>query len=174
MINIIDDFYDGYYLNKIISLCHSSDFFPTYQPSIPNFPNRLKLYPCYETEELKELTNLFRDTFERKTNLRIKNIKTSFRKILTSELKDVFKYGLRPHKDHPQYDFAGVIYLNLWNLNDGTALYSFKEQIEPDIIIGSKPNRCVYYNSQIFHNPCQDPITDVRIIQPFFITCQKE
>jgi hypothetical protein len=42
-------------------------------------------------------------------------------------------------------------------------------QIEPDVIVGAKPNRCVFYDSQIYHKPLQDPNTEIRIIQPFFI-----
>jgi hypothetical protein len=116
---------------------------------------------------------IFYKTFEEKTGFTIDKLSTRFRKIYSSELEHVFKYGLRPHNDSAIWDIAGVIHFNAFSLDDGTAIFSDFEnnnhQIEPDIIIGAKPNRCVFYNSQIPHRPLQNKHTEMRIIQPFFI-----
>jgi hypothetical protein len=69
-----------------------------------------------------------------------------------------------------EYDVAGVIYYNTWSLEDGTYFFSGKDQIEPDIMIGAKPNRCIFYKTDIFHCPGHNKKTDVRLVQPFFIS----
>jgi hypothetical protein len=177
MINLIEDFYDSNDFGLITVEANFSQYKSTYQPAGKYFTNRLKAYPCYETNTFFDnnslLVNIFINTFHKKTNYKIKKIETLFRKIYSKELKTIFEYKLSPHQDPEKYDFAGVVYLNSWSLKDGTALYSFREQIEPDLIIGSKPNRCVFYSSGHWHSPCQDPETEMRIVQPFFITLEK-
>jgi hypothetical protein len=173
MIDIIENFYEESDFNLINTSANLNPYNATYQPNDVFYPDRLRAYPCYETKSFAENDkpfHIFCSTFEKKSNLKIKTVKTFFRKILSSELKHVFEYRLSPHKDSDEENIAGVIYINTWNLEDGTYFYSYRNQIKPDIIIGSKPNRCVYYNSNLWHSPGHDKETEVRIIQPFFIT----
>jgi hypothetical protein len=185
MINLVDNFYEKEDLKTILFESNSVQYYPTYQPRYVNFPNRLKAYPCYESQiylnENNDVVKIFKDNFEKKTNFKIKELNLRFRKTLSSELKNVFKYRLVPHQDSLQNenekcnspDLCGIIYLNSYDLNDGTCMYSFREQIEPDVIIGAKPNRCVFYESNVWHAPSHSEDTEVRLIQPFFIKIHK-
>ena len=172
MINIIDNFYEGIEFNLIFTYAGTAPYRSTYQPNETYYPDRLKAYPCYETKALTpedNVFNVFCSTLEKKSNLKIKTVNTFFRKILRSELDHIFKYKLSPHRDNKEYDIAGLIYLNTWNLKDGTNIYSMRDQIEPDVLVGSKPNRCVFYKSDVWHGPSHDKKTEMRLIQPFFI-----
>lgn len=179
-INLIDDFYEINDFNILFSSAQLNPYIATYQPNNVHFNNRLQAYPCHETNQFKKDDfgyELFRSTFEKKTNLKIKELKTFFRKIYSSELEHIFKYRLPPHVDNSkledqtfEFDFAGVIYYNTWSLEDGTYLFSSKDQIEPDVMIGAKPNRCVFYKTDIFHSPGHNKKTDMRLVQPFFLS----
>ena len=58
---------------------------------------------------------------------------------------------------------------------DGTKLFTTnKDQFEPDIVIGSKPNRMILYKASTWHEPNFDKNNEVRFIQPFFITLKKD
>ena len=176
--NVIDNFYEENDFMTLITAANLNSYIATYQPyNNINFINRLQAYACYETKEMVNEDNLlkiFISTFEKKTNLKIKRIQTFIRKIINSELKHVFEYGLPKHKDSTEnFQIAGVIYINTFNLKDGTRLFSFEQQIEPDILIGSKPNRCVYYDTNIWHSPGHNENTEVRFVQPFFIALEK-
>jgi hypothetical protein len=175
-LKIIDNFYDEKDFNIMVSATMLNSYKGCWQPIGKHYYNRSSAYPCHETNEFCEKDvpyKIFCKTFEEKTGLIIDNVKILFRKIYSSELEHVFKYGLRPHKDSVNSDIAGIIHFNAFSLDDGTGIFSEFEnnndQIEPDIIIGAKPNRCVFYNSQIPHRPLQNKKTEMRIVQPFFI-----
>jgi len=180
MINIIDNFYEPNEFNEVVTVAHLNPYTATYQPNDIFYPDRLKAYPCYETKVLDSQDLLFKtfcSTFEKKSNLKIKAVKTFIRKILNSELEHVFKYRLPSHQDNGsvlgnKVQIAGLIYINTFNLIDGTYIYSHQHQIEPDIMVGSKPNRCVYYSSDLWHSPGHDKNTEIRLVQPFFITLE--
>jgi hypothetical protein len=175
-LKIIDNFYEE---NDFNFMCMSSmlnTYLITWQPNGDNFFNRTNAYPCHETKHFigdNLQLKIFTQTFEKKTGFKIGTVDTFFRKIYSKELEHVFKYGLRPHKDPISYDVAGIVHYNSFSLEDGTGIFSGIEedihQIEPDVIVGAKPNRCVFYNSQINHRPLQDKNTEMRIVQPFFI-----
>jgi hypothetical protein len=175
-LKIIDNFYDEKDFNLMISATILNTYNGCWQPSNKHFYNRSNAYPCYESKRFVETDipyKIFYKTFEEKTGFIIDKLNTRFRKIYSNELEHVFKYGLRPHKDDVGCDIAGVIHFNAFSLDDGTGIFSEFEnnndQIEPDIIIGAKPNRCVFYDSQIPHRPLQNKFTEMRIVQPFFI-----
>jgi len=174
--SIIYNFYSNEDYAKMHSLALSNLYAATYQPNKIYFEDRLKAYPCYETAKFlidSMAYNIFKETFEKKTNFKILNLKSFFRKILSSELKIIFKYGTIPHRDSEEYDIAGVIYYNINSLYDGTAIYDNLYQREPSMIIGAKTNKCVFYDANQLHAPLQDKDTETRLIQPFFIKLQK-
>jgi hypothetical protein len=178
-LHIIDSFYSSEDFQYMMTASMLNPYFTTWQPNNKFFVSRTNAYPCFETKEFQEndiTNNIFFKTLKQKTNLKIKNGLTFFRKIYSKELNKVFKYGMLPHQDAKKYNFAGIVYYNTLGLDDGTGLFSDYDkdsfQIEPDIIIGAKPNRCVFYDSQIWHRPLQDKDTEMRVVQPFFITLE--
>jgi hypothetical protein len=178
-LNIIDNFYSSEDFQYMMTAALLNPYNSFWQPNNKFFLSRANAYPCFETKEFQQndvTNNIFFKTLKQKTNLKIKNALTFFRKIYSKELDKVFKYGIPPHQDDKKYNFAGIIYYNTYGLDDGTGLLSDYSkdgfQIEPDIIIGAKPNRCVFYDSQIWHRPLQDKNTEMRIVQPFFITLE--
>lgn len=176
-LKIIDNFYSQEDFGFMMTSAMLSSYRATWQPHAQSSSNRTNSYICHETKNFTEdnkVFKLFIDTFQKKTGLIVEEFNTFFRKIYSKDLKNIFKYGTVPHQDDQKYNFAGVIHYNSSGLDDGTGLYSFdnKEvfyQIEPDVIIGAKPNRCVFYDSQIWHKPLQDENNEMRIIQPFFL-----
>lgn len=172
-LNIIDNFYSENDFNFMTTCSMLNPYIATFQPNAVLVNNRANAYRCHETKrfvEADKTTAIFVNTFLIKTGKKIKEVHTFFRKIYVSEIQNVLKYRLPCHKDDIQYDIAGVIYFNNFGLDDGTGLFTTgSEQIEPDIIIGAKPNRCVFYDSQIFHTPLQSKDNEMRLIQPFFI-----
>ena len=175
-LKIIDNFYDEKDFNLMVSATMLNTYKACWQPEGSHFCNRTNAYPCHETHRFVEtdtICKIFYKTFEEKTGFIIDKLNTFFRKIYSNELGHVFKYGLRPHKDSINWDIAGIIHFNIYSLDDGTGIFSGYEedsdQIEPDVIVGAKPNRCVFYGSQIYHRPLQNKFTEMRIIQPFFI-----
>ena len=175
-LKIIDNFYDEKDFNCMISASMLNPYKKCWQPADKHFYNRSNAYPCQETKTFVETDipyKIFYKTFQEKTGFVIDKCNTLFRKINSIELEHVFKYGLIPHKDSTSFDVAGIIHFNAFSLDDGTGIFSEFEnnntQIEPDIIIGAKPNRCVFYDSQIPHRPLQNKNTEMRIVQPFFI-----
>lgn len=179
-LKIIDNFYKKEDFDFMSTATMLNPYRTYWQPNGNFFIGKTNVYPCYETTEFlndSQLFNIFINTFQEKSGILIENVTTFFRKIYSNELEHVFKYGLRPHKDEVNGDIAGVIYYNTFSLHDGTGIFSGmdvnKDQIEPDIIIGAKPNRCVYYDPNIWHRPLQDKNTEMRIVQPFFIKIKK-
>jgi hypothetical protein len=176
-LKIIDDFYSPENFGYMMTSAMLSPYISTWQPYNLSSLSRANSYVCHET---KSFTNsdkglkLFIDTFQEKTGIIVEEFHTFFRKIYSKELKNIFKYGTVPHQDDKKYNIAGIIHYNSSGLDDGTGLYSMNieqvfRQIEPDVLIGAKPNRCVFYDSQIWHRPLQDENNEMRIIQPFFL-----
>ena len=116
---------------------------------------------------------------KKKFNVKILKLETYLRKIYIKELevspfKD--KKEGKIHTDGSGYDFAGVIYFNNHSIEGGTRLYSFNknlDQMEPDIIIGAYPNRCIVYPDNIHHSPSIDWRSESRFIQVFFVQFEK-
>lgn len=178
-LNIIDNFFSPEDFQYMLAEALLNPYKSVWQPLNKFFISRANAYPCLETNEFQEndlVKKIFITTLKQKTNLKIKNVISFFRKIHSKELNKIFKYGMPPHQDSQIYNFAGIVYYNTFGLDDGTGLFSTYDkdsfQIEPDIIIGAKPNRCVFYESQIWHRPLQDCNTEMRIVQPFFITLE--
>ena len=172
-LNIIDNFYDENDLGYMLTCAMLNSYTATYQPNKNFFCSRVNSYRCHETKKfvhMDKTTSIFIDTFNKKTGKKIKELETYFRKIYVSEIQNVLKYRLPSHVDSIEYDIAGVIYLNTFGIDDGTGFFTTSEnQIEPDIILGAKPNRCVFYDSQIPHLPLHSTNNEMRLIQPFFI-----
>jgi hypothetical protein len=176
-LKIIDDFYSPENFGYMMTSAMLSPYISAWQPYNKSFLNRKNSYACYQTKNFTDSDKglkLFMDTFQEKTGIIVEEFYSFFRKIYSKELKNIFKYGTVPHQDDKKYNIAGVIHYNSWGLDDGTGLYStneeqFSNQIEPDVLIGAKPNRCVFYDSQIWHRPLQDENNEMRIIQPFFL-----
>jgi hypothetical protein len=175
-LKIVDNFYKEEDFKFVITCSILNMYSKTWQPNNLAVLNKNNSYQCHETKVFEEndlISKIFINTFQEKTKLSIDFILTFFRKIYSSDLKNIFKYGMPAHKDPIKFDIAGIIHLNTSSLDDGTAIFSDMEknsfQIEPDILIGAKLNRCVFYDSQIYHKPLQDQNTEMRIVQPFFI-----
>lgn len=170
---VIENFYTDTQLGQLYFLSKTLPFDATYQPRGIYYPNRMKAYPCYETRPFEPGSEPYKWLYDNltKQNLKIKNLRTFIRKAIWSEVSKCpeMKYGQIPHQD-VDVDVAGVIYYNDYSLENGTRLYSYQFQVEPDILIGSKPNRCVFYDAKTWHSVGYDPACEERIIQPFFIT----
>lgn len=176
-INIIENFYSEEHYGIMQHVLHTAPMFAKYQPHSVYYPNRLQAYPCWETEVLIDLPlNILKKTLELKTGFKIKQIDSYFRTIKKSELEQSPFLGRDEstvHQDDGR-QFAGVIYFDSFSIKDGTRLYSYKHQIEPDIIIGSKPNRCIIYKSDLFHSAGIDWRQDKRTVQVLFFDVEEE
>ncbi len=174
---IIDNFFSSENFEYMMTSAMLSTYKKTWQPNSQVLLNRANSYACYETKEFThsdKSLKLFLNTFQEKTGMVVIEFNTFFRKIYSKELKNIFKYGIIPHQDNEKYNLAGIVHYNSTGIDDGTGLYSSNEkeifyQIEPDVLIGAKPNRCVFYDSQIWHRPLQDENNEMRIVQPFFL-----
>ena len=181
MINIINDFYSPSELG-LMTLCFLNyNFSSTYQSKEYVFTNRSQACPCYETDQMEESEDklspyqIFKNTFESKTNIKILKLQTFLRKTKLEELKNsaVWKKD-RPHRDSIKYDLAGLIYFNSNCLKDGTNMYNTMTDFEPTAVVGSRVNRCVFYSTQQPHSPTIDQTVEERWVQPFFIVYKKE
>jgi hypothetical protein len=174
-LKIIDNFYTNENFEFMLTSSMLNSYHSYHHPISQKKFNKKNAYPCYQTDFFSindSLYDIFIKTFQKQTGLVINEVKTLFRKTYSNELSHIFKYGLPTHQDE-DCDIAGLIYYNTFGLDDGTMMFSEmddkKSQIEPDIIIGAKPNRCVFYDPKIWHRPSQDKDTEIRITQPFFI-----
>ena len=173
-INIIDDFFnlDEFHTIKAYQECFS--YTPCYQPFQANYSNRLKGYPTWENNIGRDhhIYNILLKNLELKfsNNFDIKNI--ILRKIYTDELlRSPYKgrqHGMI-HKDNVEFSMAGVIYLNGESINGGTYLFSSEVHVEPEIIVGSKPNRCIIYDADILHSAGIEWEDKVRNVLVFFL-----
>jgi hypothetical protein len=183
MFNYLDDFYSPSDLGLVLYNFLNSNFVPTFQSNKVYYGgDRLKAYPCLETNPFssKDKTpynvyHLFKNTFENKTPLKILHMSTFLRKIKLDELKKSPAWKqYKQHTDDEMFDLAGIVYFNCNSLKDGTYMYSGNNTFEPDAIIGSKMNRCVFYNTQQFHSPGSEQEIEERWVQPFFIIHKEE
>lgn len=182
MFNCIDDFYEPYALGLQGLVFQNSYFTPTYQSYDAYYgSDRLKAYPTYETSPVEEDSqpfscyNLFKETFEKKTNIKILKVKTFFRKTKLHEMKQSPCWGTyKQHVDPKTFDLAGLVYFNSHSLKDGTYFYNDLHSFEPTAIVAAKPNRCIFYNPQLPHNPPYEQEIEERWTQPFFIVYKEE
>jgi hypothetical protein len=179
-IKIYDDFYSNDELGFIFFEALMNQFSVSYQPGDTWYQNSNDAYPCHQTKPFNEgswihsnLLNKLNPMF----NNKIKTLKTFFRKIIRSEVfenRSQFKSDA-PLRHQDTSDFAGLIYITNFSIMDGTKLFTTdKNQFEPDIVIGSKPNRMILYTASTWHEPNFDKNNEIRFIQPFFITLKKD
>jgi len=177
-LNILDNFYKQEDFNFVLTAAMMAPYTSMYQPYQNfNILSKSHAYKCHQTKELTEfdlVTKIFINTFQEKTGKTVKKFHSFFRKIYSSEIDNILKYGMSPHKDGKNHPIAGIVHFNTYSLEDGTAIFSNNDdadfrQIEPDVVIGSRPNRCVFYDSQLWHRPLQDKNTEMRLVQPFFL-----
>jgi hypothetical protein len=178
-VKILDDFYKPEEFGLMFFEANINNFNQAYQPNSAWVSNRLHAYPCYETKKFLEETYVYSTTFK-KLNMvldnKVEKIETLFRKTYLQELKSksIYKNMSMKHQDE-EWDMAAVLYFNNFNIMDGTKLYTKnKDQLEPDLVVGAKPNRLIIYNTSTWHEPCIDFNTEVRIIQVVFIKIKKE
>lgn len=177
MFNCIDYFYDANDLGIVTLHFLNIRFTPTVQSTNSYYGgDRLKGWPCYETGPIpKTMKETFIKTFEKKTNLKVLHMKSFLRKTKKDEVKQSPSYGqFKQHVDDLCYDLAGVVYFNSNSLDDGTRIYMTEQCYEPTVIIGSRSNRCVFYNSQVWHCPPMLQTVEERWTQPFFLIIKEE
>ncbi len=184
-IDIIDDFYTQEQLDILFDYTSKSYFRPSLQPHLfeKDYATRFQAYPCYESTEIMNgdynnlpVYKILKDNLK-SIGFNFDYLHTFFRKIYKSEIeKSVCSdgSGIR-HKDGPEYDLGGVIYLDeLSSFKSGTRFFTderFKggTQQEQDIQIGSKFNRAIIFDCQTSHQALYDLDIDSRFVQPFFI-----
>jgi|TARA_R100001463_G_scaffold10419_3_gene30462 hypothetical protein len=181
MFNLIENFYSANNLGLIVANFINLHFSPNHEPNDLYYGgDRLLGMP---TNESKRLTDegpfspysIFKKTWEEKTNTKPLLITTFFRKTKLEEFKKSPSWKqYKPHRDSSTCDVAGVIYFNSNRLHDGTFIFEKTQDYEPTVIIGSRYNRCVWYNSQIPHSPSMEQTVDERWTQPFFIIYKEE
>ena len=147
------------------------DFEASYQPSGEFYGNRLQAYPVYETDHLSdinpELNDKIKSRVEEILGEEVENFYASLRYVLMDEVKQSAqseKYAIK-HVD-PRH-CAGVLYFEQ-AVDGGTAFFRTIHDKKPDSEIGAYPNRCVLYNGQSIHAPCNDFTYDKRKILVFF------
>lgn len=180
MFHLVDNFYDSNDLGTMTLCFMNAPFLESYHSKNWKVFDRLQAYPVYETDTVNKSDRphhpyqIFKKTFETKTNIKPLLIRTFFRKIKLDELKKSPLYKKeRPHKDSSCFDYAGLVYFNSSFLQDGTKLYNDEQDFEPTAIIGSKVNRCVFYNSQLPHSTPYDQKVEERWVQPFFLVTEE-
>ena len=176
MFNTIEGFYSKNDLGLLVLHFLNLHFVSKHQSYELYFGgDRILGLPTHESEILEDNNesspyNIFLKTWKEKTNIIPLHLQTFFRKTKLSECKESPSWKqYKPHQDHDIYDIAGLIYFNSNCLKDGTYIFNNKTDYEPTIIIGSRLNRCVWYNSQTWHSPTMEQSVDERWTQPFFI-----
>jgi len=115
------------------------------------------------------------NSLERLQDRRIEAEANRIEQLVEKEIKKAACYkNNKPHKDDLGWDLAGLIYFNSGSLKDGTYIYNSEYDFDPSIIIGSKMNRCTYYDTQVWHSPGMEQEIEERWVQPFFIVHKKE
>jgi hypothetical protein len=180
-IRIFDNFYSNDELGFIFFEGLMNYFNISCQPGEVYYQNPSHAYPCHETKKFDDKTLVYHTLIKKLNPLfdnKIKTLTTFFRKTLRSEIlenKSQFKSDAPLRHQDLDADFAGLIYITNLSIMDGTKLFTVnKDQWEPDIVIGAKPNRMIVYNSNIWHEPNFDKNIESRFIQPFFIKLEKE
>ena len=99
-LKIIDDFYNPSDFGLVASHFVNTHFTATFQSKLHYYGNnRMNAYPCYETnqfymsDEPYSIGNIFKKTFEEKTNLKIYYFTTYLRKIKLNEFKQSAAWG---------------------------------------------------------------------------------
>ena len=183
MIQYIDNFYDTNDLGLQVICFLNMHFDVTHQSGgLWYGGDRMKACPCHETKDIANNKtdqigpyHIFKKTFELKTNLKILHCETFFRKSKLEELKKSPSWKqTKPHRDDKTFDIAGVVYYNSNSLKDGTYLFDTEISYEPTVIVGSKLNRCVFYDPQVPHSPSPEQEVEERWTQPFFIIHKQE
>ena len=181
LFNCIDSFYEPNELGLITISFLNQHFTPSHQSNqIYYSGDRMKGYPCYETSHMTASNNpmnpfnIFKKTFENKTQMQILHIKTFLRKTKLSELKASPSWGQYKQHQDSECDIAGVVYFNSNSIDDGTNFYNTEYDYEPTATIGARYNRCVFYSSLTFHSPVMKQSVEERWVQPFFIITKKE
>jgi len=176
MFNTIEGFYNKEDLGLLVLHFLNLHFYAKHQSSEVYFGgDRILGIPVHETEYLDDRGesspyNIFLKTWRQKTNITPLHVSTFFRKTKLSECKKSPSWNqYKPHQDNVDFDIAGLIYFNSNCLKDGTYIFNNHKDYEPTIIIGSRLNRCVWYDTQIWHSPTMEQSVDERWTQPFFI-----
>ena len=182
--SVIENFYTPSDFGLVAAHFVNENFQATYQSRDKMYgTNRFNAYPCHESPFYKfskdnpnSVANIFARTFEEKTKIKLLDFRTCLRKIKLKEFKKSKSWKQhKPHKDNaPDCDIAGVIYFNSGNLNDGTNLYKFGDDYVPTVIIGSYPNRCIFYDGSIPHTAGTEQEIEERWIQPFFCIIKED
>jgi hypothetical protein len=176
-LKIIDEFYSASDFGLVLSEFINQHFQPTYQSKASLYGgDRFQGYPCHESPDYYydknpiSIGNILKKTFEEKTQIKLLYFKTFLRKIKLHEFKKAASWGQhKPHKDSKtDCDIAGIIYFNSGSIKDGTNLYSKVSDYVPTVIVGSNPNRCVFYDSSIPHQPGEFQEIEDRWVQCFF------
>jgi len=181
MFNTIEGFYSKNDLGLLVLHFLNLHFHAKHQSHEVYFGgDRMLGLPVYESDHLTDQGesspyNIFLKTWKEKTNITPLHFSTFFRKTKLSECKKSPSWNqYKPHQDSLSFDLAGLIYFNSNSLKDGTYIYNNRNDNEPTVIIGSRLNRCVWYDSQTWHSPTMEQSVDERWTQPFFITYKEE
>lgn len=147
------------------------EFEASYQPHGAFYGNRLQAYPVYESELLKdidpELNEKVKDKLEETLGHEVIDFHASLRYVEIDEVKRSVqneKYGIK-HVDPKMC--AGIIYFEQ-AVDGGTAIFRNHFDKKPDLEVAAYPNRCMIYNGQMVHAPCNDFTYDRRKILVFF------
>ena len=147
------------------------NFEASYQPSGEFYGNRLQAYPVYESDLLAdinpELNSKIKARIEETLDHEIEEFYASLRYVINEEVKQSAqndKYAIK-HVD-PRH-CAGVLYFDQ-AVDGGTAFFRTIHDKKPETEIGAYPNRCIIYNGQSIHAPCNDFTYDKRRILVFF------
>ena len=175
-VNIIDNFFTEKNFTGLYMASEFMQYSATHQPQCDFYETRMHGYPVHETQDWAEDSEayiIFKNTFEEQTKTKIQYLKILFRKAYKGELRK------SPHKNRNEalihtdtinnVDYAGVVYLNNHTLDNGTKIYSEKNKLEPNVIVGAKPNRCVFYKKDIPHSVGIDWNIEQRKTIAFFL-----
>ena len=179
-VNIIDNFFSEQNFIGIYTASEFMKYSATHQPQCDFYETRYHGYPVHETQDWtndSEAYIIFKNTFEEHTKTNIQYLKILFRKAYKEEVSK------SPHKNRNEalihvdtvndVDYAGVVYLNNHTLNNGTRIYSDENKLEPNVIVGAKPNRCVFYKKDIPHSIGIDWNVKQRKTVVFFLKIEK-
>ena len=176
---VVEDFYSRENFGLMSNFQRTCNMKGLQVPQNIYYPSRLDAYPtwesnCFGKNELEY--KITEKAILENTKFKISKMQSLFRKVLTSELlKSPYKDRNESlvHQDSNNYDWAGVVYFDSFSIEDGTRLYSYADQIKPDVIVGSKPNRCILFKSHLFHSAGIDWNKDSRTVQIFFVETDK-
>jgi hypothetical protein len=147
------------------------EFEASYQPHGEYYGNRLQAYPVYESELLQDidpdLNQKVKDKLEETLGHEVIDFHASLRYVDLDEVARSAqneKYAIK-HVDPKMC--AGIVYFEQ-AVDGGTAIFRNPYDKKPDLEVAAYPNRCMIYNGQMFHAPCNDFTYDRRKILVFF------